>query len=234
MESQRNREKRAAAVAATREVHDGMRLGLGSGSTALHAVRALGERVARGLEIVGVPTSRETARVAREVGIVLDDLEDDPHLDLTIDGADEVDGALRLIKGGGGALLREKIVASATDRVLIVADASKRVDRLGAFPLPVEVVPFAATLVAARIRDRFDVPCRLRTAPGGGIFVTDEGNCILDCPFGAIEDPEGLADALASLPGVVEHGLFLDLANEVIVAVGDDVQRIVAAEACSG
>ena len=225
--SQQDREKKAAAAAAVREVEDGMRLGLGSGSTALLAVRALGERVRRGLSIVGVPTSRETARVAREVGIELDDLATEPHLDLTIDGADEVDAKLRLIKGGGGALLHEKIVAAATKRVLIVVDRSKIVETLGAFPLPVEVIPFAASLVAERIR-RLGVEPALRRTKDGQPFVTDEGNRILDCPFGAIDDPEALDVTLSVIPGVVEHGLFLGLAHETIVAGGEQVTRIVA------
>lgn len=222
--SQQDREKRLAAAAAVREVEDGMRLGLGSGSTALHAVRILGERVAKGLEIVGVPTSRETAQVAREVGIPLDRLDDEPRLDLTIDGADESDAALRLIKGGGGALLREKIVASASDRMIIVADVSKVVETLGAFPLPVEVVPFAVGVVSAAIRDR-DVEPVLRPAKGAdGPFVTDEGNHILDCPFGAIDDPEGLGAWLSQIAGVVEHGLFLDQATELVIADGESIR----------
>ncbi len=225
--SQQDREKKAAAAAAVREVEDGMRLGLGSGSTALLAVRALGERVQRGLRIVGVPTSRETARVAREVGIELDDLATEPHLDLTIDGADEVDSRLRLIKGGGGALLHEKIVAAATKRVLIVVDRSKVVATLGAFPLPVEVIPFAASLVAARIR-ALGVEPGLRMTKDGQAFVTDEGNRILDCPFGAIPDPEALDVTLSTIPGVVEHGLFLGLAHETIVAGDEHVTRLVA------
>ena len=224
--SQQDREKKVAAAAAVRQVEDGMRLGLGSGSTAVLAVRALGERVARGLKIVGVPTSRETAQVAREVGIELDDLETKPYLDLTIDGADEVDSALRLIKGGGGALLREKIVAAATTRVLIVVDRSKVVDTLGAFPLPVEVIPMAASLIARRVKDLGVEPV-LRTTKDGAPFVTDEGNRILDCPFGAIEDPDRLGATLSSFPGVVEHGLFIGLAHETLVADGEEVMRMV-------
>ena len=231
--SQQDREKRLAAAAAVREVEDGMRLGLGSGSTALQAVRILGERVAKGLEIVGVPTSRETAQVAREVGIELDRLDDDPHLDLTIDGTDESDAELRLIKGGGGALLREKIVASASDRMIVVADASKVVSTLGAFALPVEVIPFAVGVVAAKIRDRGVDPV-LRPAKGAdGPFVTDEGNHILDCPFGAIDDPEGLSAWLCSIAGVVEHGLFLGLATELVIAEGESVRVLKPAGAAN-
>lgn len=216
--SQQDREKQLAAATAVREVHSGMRVGLGSGSTALHAVRLLGERVSKGLEIVGVPTSRETARAAREAGIPLDDLDERPRLDLTIDGTDETDHRLRLIKGGGGALLREKIVASASGRMIVVADASKVVDTLGAFPLPVEVIPFALGVVRARIRRLGVEPVLRKAKDGAGPFATDEGNLILDCPFRAIEDPESLDATLSRIPGVVEHGLFLGLATEVIVA----------------
>jgi ribose 5-phosphate isomerase A len=224
--SRQDEHKRAAAQAAVLAVQDGMRVGLGSGSTALHAVRELGERVRAGLTITGVPTSRQTEAAAREAGIPLDDLSERPWLDLTLDGADEVDGRLRLVKGGGGALLREKIVASASRRLLILVDASKCVERLGAFPLPVEVVPFAASVVAAHVA-RWGVTPRLRVR-GGAPFVTDEGNHVLDCPFGEITDPEGLAARLADVPGVVEHGLFLDLADAVYVA-GDDGVEVRAA-----
>jgi len=221
--SLQDREKRLAAATAVREVQSGMRVGLGSGSTALWAVRLLGERVAQGLEIVGVPTSRETEQAAREAGIPLDTLDERPRLDLTIDGTDETDGCLRLIKGGGGALLREKIVASASSRMIVVADASKVVERLGAFPLPVEVIPFALGVVRARIRKLGAEPVVRRAKDGEGPFTTDEGNRILDCPFGAIPDPERLDAALSSIPGVVEHGLFLGLATEVIVARKDQI-----------
>lgn len=231
--SQQDQDKRLAAAAAVREVEDGMRLGLGSGSTALLAVRALGERVATGLRIVGVPTSRETARVAREVGIVLDNLGENPFLDLTIDGADEADQRLRLIKGGGGALLHEKIAAAATKRLLIVVDGSKVVDCLGAFPLPVEVIPFAVGPVTEQIR-RLGVEPAMRGGREGTPFVTDEGNRILDCPFGAIEDPEGLASLLSAIPGVVEHGLFLGLAHEVIVARGEQIEVMTVTNASNG
>ncbi len=226
----RDLEKRAAALAAVAEVSDGMRVGLGSGSTALHAVRALGVRVAEGLRIVGVPTSRETARVATEVGILLDDLDREPRLDVTIDGADEVDPRLRLVKGGGGALLHEKVVASASARMIVVADASKMVARLGAFPLPVEVIPFAATLVSERVR-ALGLEPRLRRARDGAPYTTDEGNRILDCASGGIEDPDALGAALSSIPGVVEHGLFLGLASEILVARGEAVERVLATAA---
>jgi len=221
----REAEKRAAAEAAVAEVEDGMRLGLGTGSTVLFLLKALGARVRGGLRVVGVPTSTATARVAAEEGIPLDDLDREPRLDLTIDGADEIDPALRLVKGGGGALLREKIVASASERMVVVADASKVVDRLGAFPLPVEVIPFAASLVTRKVKDLGAEP-RLRLAKDGSPFVTDEGNRILDCAFGWIRDPERMAATLSGIPGVVEHGLFLGLASEALVARGGDVRRL--------
>jgi ribose 5-phosphate isomerase A len=227
--ARQDEQKRVAAEAAAAEVSDGMRVGLGTGSTAAWAVRALGARVAKGLRIVGVPTSRATEALAREVGIPLGTLDEEPALDVTIDGADEVDPALRLVKGGGGALLREKIVASATRRLLIVVDASKWRETLGAFPLPVEVVPFGATVVARRLAELGCVPAR-RRAKDGKPFVTDEGNHILDCPFGRIEHPERLATALASIPGVVEHGLFLGMTYAVYVA-GESGVRVVRAPA---
>lgn len=217
-----DQEKQRVAEAAVARIEEGMRVGLGSGSTALLAVRALGRRVAEGLQVVGVPTSVQTQRAAQAAAIPLTDLHETPRLDLTIDGTDEVDAQLRLIKGGGGALLREKIVASASDRVLIVADGTKDVAVLGAFPLPVEVIPFASTVVAARIRERVEPV--LRRTPDGEPFTTDEGHQILDCPFGRIDDPEALAAWLANVPGVVEHGLFLGLATEVLIARGDGVE----------
>jgi ribose 5-phosphate isomerase A len=223
--NRQDHEKQVVARAAAARVESGMRVGLGSGSTAALVVRALGERVRQGLSIVGVPTSRQTEAIAREVGVPLDDLLSTPRLDLTIDGADETDRRLRLVKGGGGALLREKIVASASARVVIVVDASKVVETLGAFPLPVEVVPFAASVVAARIA-ALGVEPRLRRRPDGAPFVSDEGNHILDCPLGRIADPEALAATLDGIAGVVEHGLFLGLAHEVLVARGDHVESL--------
>ena len=203
-------------------VQPDMRLGLGTGSTAALFVDALGAAVARGLKIVGVPTSEATRRQAEALGIHLTTLDDCPELDLTIDGADELDDELRLIKGGGGALLREKIVAASSARMLVIADASKRVKRLGAFPLPVEVVPFGLGSTLARVRRACarmglagDITLRQR---GGETFVTDGGHYILDCAFGGIEDPEGLAATLAQTPGVVDHGLFIGLAKLAIVA----------------
>ena len=201
-----------------------MKLGLGSGSTARHFVELLGERVRGGLSIVGVPTSEATFAQAQALGVPLATLDEYPELDLTVDGADEVDGALRLIKGGGGALLREKIVASASKRMIVIADASKYVPRLGAFPLPVEVVSFGLAATRRHIeRASASVGCRgpinlRRLREDGQVFVTDGGHCILDCAFGAIADPEALAKALKMIPGLVEHGLFIGLASAAILA----------------
>jgi ribose 5-phosphate isomerase A len=214
--------KRQAAERAMAFVRSGMRLGLGTGSTARHFVDLLGAGVREGLEVVGVPTSEATFRQAAALGVPLATLDEIPELDLTIDGADEIDLSLRLIKGGGGALLREKIVAAASRRMLVIADSAKLVARLGAFPLPVEVVPFglAAThrrvaLACAALGLTGSIALRRR---GDDVFVTDGGHYILDCAFSAIADPEGLANALAFIPGVVEHGLFLGLASAAIVA----------------
>lgn len=203
-----------------------MVIGLGSGSTATWAIRFLGERVRAGLAIRGVPTSSRSAQLAREEGIPLLTLADVSQLDLTLDGADEVDPALQLIKGGGGALLREKVVASASRRVIILADSSKEVRVLGLFPLPVAVAPFAAPLVARLVaglaRDR-ETKVQLRMDARMQPFVTDDGLHILDCHFGQIPDPRGLASELASMPGVAEHGLFLDLADVVMIAGKDGI-----------
>ena len=212
--------KRAAAVAALDHVHDGMRLGLGTGSTAAIFVALLGERVAGGLRVTGVPTSERTAEQARALGIALATLDELPELDLTIDGADEYDPALRLIKGGGGALLREKIVACASSRMLVIADAGKAAPVLGRFPLPVEVNRFglaATRLAVERAAARSDCGGEIALRRSGAEpFVTDGGHLILDCRFGTIPQPEDLAARLAAVPGVVEHGLFLGIASAVL------------------
>jgi len=216
--------KREAARRALECVRPGMKLGLGSGSTARHFVDLLAERVGSGLSIIGVPTSEATAAQARALGVPLATLDEYPELDLTVDGADEVDSALRLIKGGGGALLREKIVAAASKRMIVIADASKYVPRLGAFPLPVEVASFGLAATRRHIeRVAASLGCRgpilpRRSHENGGIFVTDGGHRILDCTFGAIDDPEALASALKTIPGLVEHGLFIGLASAAILA----------------
>jgi ribose 5-phosphate isomerase A len=215
--------KVAAALRALDLVQDGMRLGLGSGSTAARFVEALGGKVSLGLQVICVPTSEATRALAERLRIPLTTLDETPHLNLTVDGADEIDDQLRLIKGGGGALLREKIVATASDRMVVIADASKVVATLGKFPLPVEVVRFGlkATLrlveaMAAEAGCQGEIS--LRQASNGEPFVTDQGNVILDCAFGHIPEPEVLAFALKRVPGVVEHGLFLGVADLAIVA----------------
>jgi len=216
--------KREAARRALEYVRPGMKLGLGSGTTARHFTDLLGERVQAGLSVVGVPTSAATEAQARALGVPLATLEDCPELDLTVDGADEIDAELRLIKGGGGALLREKIVAAASRRLLVIADSSKFVERLGAFPLAVEVAPFGLAATRRHIEAlarRFDCrgPVSLRSGPGdGGRFVTDGGHHLIDCAFGAIAAPAALGAALHEIPGVVEHGLFLGLAAAAILA----------------
>ena len=214
--------KIAAARSALGFVEDGMRLGLGTGSTASAFLRLLGERVASGLSIVGVPTSERTGALARECGISLATIDEMPELDLTIDGADEYDSSLRLIKGGGGALLREKIVATASRRMIVITDVSKEVAELGRFPLPVEVNRFGLSVTrAAVIREAERCGC------GGAVtlrrngdqpYVTDGEHMILDCHLGRIPDPEGLAARLSTIPGVVEHGLFIGIACAVISA----------------
>jgi len=221
--------KQAAALRALDLIFDGMWLGLGTGSTAERFVDALAEKVAAGLQILCVPTSEATRERAETLGIPLTTLDETPHLHLTIDGADEIDDQLRLIKGGGGALLREKIVATASDQMVVIADDSKLVPMLGKFPLPVEVVQFglAATrrLVEAMADQAgCDGEIRLRRTATGEPFVTDQGNHILDCHFGRIPEPEVLSFALKRVPGVVEHGLFLGVADLAIVAGEDGVQ----------
>jgi ribose 5-phosphate isomerase A len=222
---QSDTEKAAAARASLRFVQDGNIVGLGTGSTAARAVRFLGERVHAGLKIRGIPTSVKTQELAASLGIPLTTLDDFQQIDVDIDGADEFDPQLHLIKGGGGALLREKIIASASRQVIIIADSSKQVAVLGKFPLPVEVIPFAQRLVAKRIA-ALGATVKLRQDAKGNPFVSDEGHHILDCSFGKIPDPPVLARQLSDMPGVVEHGLFIDLATVVLVAKGDNVTEL--------
>ena len=215
--------KRLAAAKALELVVPGMRLGLGTGTTAAHFVALLGARVAQGLEVICVPTSERTRTQAELYAIPLATIDALPELDLTVDGADEFDPQLRLIKGGGGALLREKIVAMASKRMIVITDSSKSVAVLGKFPLPVEVNLFGLEvtkrmILAAAKASGCDGEVRLRKNPGGQAFVTDNGHFIVDCHFGAIGDPDGLADRLAKIPGVVEHGLFIGIAKAVISA----------------
>jgi ribose 5-phosphate isomerase A len=219
-----------AAAEALKHVENGMRLGIGTGSTAEEFVRLLAEKVADGLEVRGVPTSERTARLCLELGVPLNSLDELPELDLTIDGADEVDGQLRLIKGGGGALLREKIVAAASARMIVIADESKVVDTLGAFPLPIEVNPFGleATLVAVgKAAAQLGLSGDIRKRKSGdSLFRTDGGHFIIDACFGRISDAEALATALNAIPGVVEHGLFINLASLAIIAGPTEVRTL--------
>lgn len=223
--------KHKAAARAIEFVRPGMRLGLGTGSTARHFVELLGERVRRGLDIVGVPTSEATRADAERFGVPLTTLEETPELDLTVDGADEISPDLVLIKGGGGALLREKIVAWASARMIVIADESKWVKVLGRYPLPIEVIAFgigatrrAVEAAAAEIGS----PTRaiVRQTKEGHPFVTDGGHWIIDAALGRISNPQTLATELAKIPGVVEHGLFIGAAKMAIVA-GPDGVRIV-------
>jgi ribose 5-phosphate isomerase A len=222
--------KRRAAEAALDYVEDGMRLGLGTGSTAAHFIRLLGERLTAGLHVICVPTSEAAARLAGEAGLPLTTLDETPELDLDIDGADEIGPGLALIKGGGGALLREKIVACASRQMIVIADAAKRVDELGSFPLPIEVIPFGCTATALAIERaalELDLTVALDVRQRDGVaFVTDSGNRIIDASFGRIPDPDMLASQLAAIPGVVEHGLFLGLADLALIASPEGVMRI--------
>ncbi len=216
-------QKHAAAARALDFVRQGMRLGLGTGSTAAHFVALLSERVRAGLEVVAVPTSEVTRAQAERLGIVLTTLDETPQLDLTVDGADEIAPDLSLIKGGGGALLREKIVATASARMIVIADQSKWVEVLGRFPLPIEIVPFGATFTrraveAAAAAAGCPGPAPLRQTASGHPFVTDGGHWLIDARLQRISDPQGLAARLAAVPGVVEHGLFIALARTAIVA----------------
>ena len=224
-------QKRAAAARAVEFVHPGMRLGLGTGSTAKHFVELLGERVRVGLDVVGVPTSEVTRALAERLGIKLTTLDETPELDLTIDGADEIAPDLTLIKGGGGALLREKIVASASATMLVIADESKCVSLLGRFPLPVEIVPFGAQATRRAVEAAASAAgcpgaAIMRKGPNGHAFVTDGGHWVLDAQLQRIPDPQALAARLAVIPGVMEHGLFIGLARTAIVAGPDGVRLI--------
>ncbi len=218
-------EKEAAGRAAAKLVRDGDIVGLGTGSTAYFAVVALGERVKAGLKIVGIPTSVQTGDLARAVGIPQTTLDEHPEIDITIDGADEVDPKLNLVKGGGGALTREKVIASASKKMVVVADSSKVVSVLGKFPLPVEVIAFARTVVERKIAALGGSP-KLRTKADGSPYITDNGNQILDCSFGKIADPPALALVLSGIPGIVEHGLFIGLAKMALVGRGDGVEEL--------
>jgi len=223
--------KRQAAARALEQVQGGMRLGLGTGSTAKHFVDLLGEKVRAGMKVVGVPTSEATRLQAEACGIALTTLDDIDRLDLTVDGADEIDPALNLIKGGGGALLREKIVAAASDRMIVIADESKWVEVLGRFPLPVEVIPFglAATrraMAKAFAQGGVSGEMVLRKRPDGHVFVTDGGHWIVDAHLGRIEDAPRLAGLLSAIPGVVEHGLFTGLTSVALLAGSQGIRVV--------
>lgn len=220
--------KQLAAEKAVEYVQDGMKVGLGTGSTAYWAIRKLGERVSGGLNITAVATSQASEDQARELGIPLVAFGEVDSLDLTIDGADELDGALQLIKGGGGALLREKIVAMGSTRMIVVADESKAVTTLGKFPLPVEIVPFAWEWTVAGLAKLGCKP-ELRRS-GGELYKTDNGNYIADCRFEAIDSAADLALALQRIPGVVEHGLFIGIADMAVIGKNDGTIEIIEGE----
>lgn len=223
--------KRQAAARALTLVRSGMKLGLGTGSTAKHFVDLLGEQVKAGLQVLCVPTSEATRAQAASLNIPLTTLDETPELDLTVDGADEIDGAMNLIKGGGGAHLREKIVASASKRMVVIADESKVVPVLGKFPLPVEVVSFGMAATQRHIEAVLQKHgCAgkivLRHRADGPILVTDSGHWILDCHCGAIQEPAKLAEDLSQIPGVVEHGLFIGLCSGAIIATATGLRLI--------
>ena len=223
--------KRQAAARALEQVRNGMRLGLGTGSTAKHFVDLLGERVRAGLDVVGVPTSEVTRTDALRCGIRLTTLDDIDRLDLTVDGADEIDPALNTIKGGGGALLREKIVAAASDGMIVIADDFKWVATLGRFPLPVEVIPFGLAATQRAMAEAFaeggvSGQMVLRKGKDGHVLVTDGGHWIVDAHLERITDAPRLAGLLNAIPGVVEHGLFIGLASTVILAGSQGIRVV--------
>ena len=220
-----DQEKEAAARASLQFVKDGQIVGLGTGSTAWYFIQVLGDAVKNGLRIKGIPTSVRSSEQAASLGIPLTTLDEYQQIDVTVDGADEVDSELRLIKGGGGALLREKIIASATRQLVIVADASKKVPVLGRFPLPVEVIKFAQAVVVKKI-EALGAKVSLRRDADGKPYLTDENNHILDCRFERIPEADMLARQLSDMPGVVEHGLFIGMASVVLVADGSEIVEL--------
>ncbi|MCF3109924.1 ribose-5-phosphate isomerase RpiA [Niabella sp. CC-SYL272] len=225
-------EKINAALKAVSFVKTGQIVGLGTGSTAYFAIKEIGKMVQEGLQIRAIPTSEATRQLAEELQIPLVDINNVQTIDVTIDGADEFNSRLQLIKGGGGALLREKIVASITKTQIIIADASKLVEKLGAFKVPIEVIPFAANVVIRKLSALNGV-ATLRVK-NGSTYITDQENYILDVSFGLIDDPASLAKELDHITGIVEHGLFINLADYVIVGKGDGTAVIKAGEERSG
>ena len=217
--------KELAAQKSLEFIEDGMVVGLGSGTTATHFIKLLGERVRQGLKVRGIASSKASEDLAISLSIPVTDFQACPVIDVAIDGADEVTHQLQLIKGGGGALLREKIVASASKRFIVVADSSKLVDRLGKFPLPVEVIQMAVPLVARRLQQMGMSPTVRKTASGAN-YITDEGNLILDCACGEIDDPHRVAASITEIVGVVEHGLFLDMAERALIAGDSEVTEL--------
>jgi ribose 5-phosphate isomerase A len=224
-QEKKDQEKEAAARASLAFVKDGMVVGLGTGSTAAYFIKLLAEQVKQGMRVRGIPTSIHSEQLAKSLGIPVITLDDCQEIAVTVDGADEVDPQLRLIKGGGGAMLREKIVASATKQQIIVADASKQVQRLGKFPVPVEVIRFAEALVKKKITE-LGAQVSVRVGSDGKPFVTDEDHHILDCRFGEIPDADALARKLSDMPGIVEHGLFIGMASVVLFARGNEIVEL--------
>jgi ribose 5-phosphate isomerase A len=218
-------EKELAGRAAAKLVRDGEVVGLGTGSTAHFAIVALGERVQAGLKITGIPTSIATEHLARKLFIPLGSLDEHPAIDITIDGADEIDPQINLIKGGGGALLREKVIASVSKKMVVAVDSTKLVPKLGKFPLPIEIIPFAQPVVERKLV-HLGATAKLRLKPDGQPYVTDNGNHILDASFGRIGDPPSLARALSDTPGIVEHGLFIGFARLALVGKGSVVRQV--------
>jgi ribose 5-phosphate isomerase A len=217
--------KRMAAQRALEFVEDGMLLGLGSGTTSAIFIQELGERVKQGLHVRGIATSLASRRLAESLSIPITNFDESPVLDLAIDGADEVGPGLALIKGGGGALLREKIVASAARRFIVIADSSKLVHQLGRFPLPVEVIQMALPIVTRKL-EAFNLHPKLRHHPDGSKYITDEGNFIVDCSCGEIADPAKTAANIRGIAGVVEHGLFLGMASLALIASDKGVIKV--------
>ena len=217
--------KELAAKKSLTFIEDGMVVGLGSGSTATLLIKLLGERVKRGLKIRGIPSSNTSKELAESLSIPIIDFQQCSEIDVAIDGADEIAPGLALIKGGGGALLIEKIVASASKRFIVIADSSKVVTRLGKFPLPVEVIPIACPVVTRKLLS-IGVPSTIRRLSTGSEFITDEGNLILDCECGEIQDPDALAASIRNIVGVVEHGLFLHMAERALISDGSEVTTL--------